>query len=181
MSVAPILFHRVPADMHGYTLTPLNQLKHIAPAAYQRQVAKYQGREHVMARIIPYLNCLWNDVLQFSAIHPAALRDALTEAGLQWTPQTWITLDPQQAGFNGDNAVIWHYPPRLPEGQGFYEDDCIRFDSSTLTALNTVSDATRSYYQLCRQRRENPLLFVHVPHVFFRGTLDIRSHTTIVV
>jgi len=56
------LYHRVPADLKGHILYPLNQLKSIYPSLYDTKATTYQGREAVMQARIPLLNCLWNDV-----------------------------------------------------------------------------------------------------------------------
>lgn len=75
------LYHKVPPDFVGPILYPLNRLKQRLPDVYARQVKKYQGREAVLKRRIPHLNCLWNDVLHFSPVHPTQCRAALQAAG----------------------------------------------------------------------------------------------------
>ncbi len=75
------LYHWVPDDMIGDTLYPLNILKHTHPDLYTKKVSKYIGREKVMDQIIPILDCLWNDVLHFTAVHPKDVKDALIKAG----------------------------------------------------------------------------------------------------
>ena len=64
------LYHRVPANMQGDFLSPLNQLKDIYPEAYAEAVKKYEGREFLMNVGIPTLDCLWNDFLFLTAVHP---------------------------------------------------------------------------------------------------------------
>ncbi|MBK8551651.1 MAG: hypothetical protein IPL53_11555 [Ignavibacteria bacterium] len=64
------LYHRVPKNLRGNVLYPLNTLKEIHPDLYEQQASKYAGREHITCQIIPILNCLWNDVLHFSAVNP---------------------------------------------------------------------------------------------------------------
>ncbi len=88
------LYHMVPEDMQGSVLYPLNSLKGINPGLYLSKASKYKGREEVMKNFIPTLECLWNDVLHFSAINPQELKQALVEAGM--SPREWkfYQLDP---------------------------------------------------------------------------------------
>src|SRR4051812_37580591 len=75
------IYHKIPKDMHGNVLFPLNVLKEIHPDLFQKEALKYVGREYIMEQKIPFLNCLWNDVLHFSAVNPSVLKNNLIEAG----------------------------------------------------------------------------------------------------
>ena len=67
------IYHKVPADMSGNILYPLNVMEKINPEIYEKAVKKYEGREYLMREVIPWLNCLWNDVLHFSIVHPTKI------------------------------------------------------------------------------------------------------------
>lgn len=54
----------VPEDAIAIT----NVLKDTKPAIYTAQSKKYLGRERILGAKIPPLNCLWNDVLHFTAV-----------------------------------------------------------------------------------------------------------------
>ena len=58
MSQTGYLYHRVPADLKGHTLYPLNQLKTVYPSLYVAKAASYQDREAVMQARLPILGCL---------------------------------------------------------------------------------------------------------------------------
>lgn len=75
------IYHSVPKNLQGNILYPLNALKEKYPDIYEQQVSKYVGREHIIQQRIPILDCLWNDVLHFSAVNPKEIRRALIEAG----------------------------------------------------------------------------------------------------
>jgi hypothetical protein len=76
------VYHIYQPDMVGTTLYPLNTLKTLHPDLYARQVAKYAGREAVLAFRIPYLDVLWNDTVHTSVIHPAYLTAAWEAVGV---------------------------------------------------------------------------------------------------
>jgi hypothetical protein len=68
--------------MSGDLLIPLNTLKATHPEAYSEHVKKYKGREELLQKNIPILNCLWNDVLHISPINPQILLDTWRSEGL---------------------------------------------------------------------------------------------------
>jgi hypothetical protein len=81
---APIryVYHRVPPDLRGTVLYPLNRLADVHPDLYEELQQNYATRRDIAAlRIPPLGNCLWNDVLHFSPVHPARIQAALADAG----------------------------------------------------------------------------------------------------
>ncbi|TOO19743.1 hypothetical protein CGH40_24485, partial [Vibrio parahaemolyticus] len=77
------LYHRVPVNLQGNMLFPLNELKQVHDNLYQFHVKKYRDREGALERRVLPLDCLWNDVLHLSPIHPHKIKKALIEQGLQ--------------------------------------------------------------------------------------------------
>jgi hypothetical protein len=71
--------------MRGERLYPLNELRSVDRNLYEREKAKYKGREAVLDFRIPLIDVLWNDTLHLSTIHPSHLGAAWQEVGL-WTP-----------------------------------------------------------------------------------------------
>ena len=54
------LYHRVPENLIGETLYPLNELKTLYPDVYAEHVKKYEGREEKMDRRRGcYRICVW--------------------------------------------------------------------------------------------------------------------------
>lgn len=75
------IYHAVPEMMSGETLYPLNTLRKIYPEAYEYAVRKYDWRRDYLELTIPKLDCLWNDVLHFSMIHPHEIFKEFEAAG----------------------------------------------------------------------------------------------------
>src|SRR3990167_3249343 len=75
------LYHVVPPNMEGSILYPLNKLKKKDQASYASQMQKYEGREQLLKYQVPILDCLWNDVLFLTAVHPKKMMAALRGAG----------------------------------------------------------------------------------------------------
>lgn len=66
------VYHRRTKNFRGDWIVPLNLMPHMDGFSkiHQLAMSKYQGREHLLSRIIPTLNCLWNDVIFLSPLHP---------------------------------------------------------------------------------------------------------------
>jgi len=52
---------------------------------YQQAISKYEGREELLKLVIPTLNCLWNDVVFLSPLHPHKHYEAYSKIG--FTPR----------------------------------------------------------------------------------------------
>jgi hypothetical protein len=64
------IYHAVPEKMIGNNLIPLNSMQDIDDSLRNSYMSKYRGREDILERKIPILDCLWNDVVQLLPIHP---------------------------------------------------------------------------------------------------------------
>ena len=87
-----VLYHRVPTNMSGTILYPLNELKKLHPELYAEHVKKYEGREQLLTTEVPPLECLWNDVLHFTAVAPSELKANLAKADTELAPVAWFKV-----------------------------------------------------------------------------------------
>lgn len=175
------VYHLHPKEMVGDYLYPLNQLREKAPDVYAAQAQKYKGREQLLERIIPPLNCLWNDVLHLSPVHPAAVRDALLAAGYNRYPQRWWQIDPEEAGFSDQNTAIYLYSPRKRGNFDVPPDDFVPFSMKLLAKINKLPQATADYYREMEEEGKQAFLFHLVPHILHRGAIRISDLSTIEV
>jgi len=168
------LYHAVPRNMAGTVLYPLNQLLDVDETLYQMHAEKYTGRERVMRRRIPLLgNCLWNDVLFLTAVHPAQFRKEFEAAG-------YARSRPFRAfEFNitaldcSRMAVITKMRINEPV---VYEP----FDPSHFDEYAVIPQATRDYWREERAvGQERPFLYLHIPHILYRGTLDTTTSSVV--
>ena len=169
------VYHWVPADLQGHILYPLNQLKSINPSLYVTKAAHYQNREAVMQARLPLLDCLWNDVLHFSPVHPSKVQQALAEAGFGRKLRRYYEVDPLAKGFSATNTVIFlHQRVKLEKFQ-LEEADFRRFTPAELSALGEIPKATLVYYREMFAQGKRPLVYLYVPHILYQGRLDVRN------
>ncbi len=175
------VYHRKPPNFQGNVLYPLNQLKDIFPVLYEKAASKYKGREMIMQQQIPRLNCLWNDVLHFSPVHPEKVMNALWSLGYPPHSSTWWKIDVEKVGFNATNTVVYTNHRKLPFGAPFPIEDFIPFEIALINEHQQLSVSTQTYYQECKAQNRRPLLFVNVAHVLHWGAIDIRGVEEVVV
>ena len=167
------LYHFVPKNLQGHILYPLNQLKEKLPEVYQKEVAKYAGREHVMQMKIPFLNCLWNDTLHFSAVNPREAKKALDDAGYdramvisyyQVEPEL---LDPR------DTVVYLNEPSE--DNDRMREENFVHYRPDEVDRFAYIPEATKKYYREKISEGKSPLMYHQIPHILYRGTLDVSN------
>lgn len=158
----------VPEDMKGKILMPLNELKKVHPEIYKEHLKKYIGREILLKEKVPILNCLWNDVLFFTSVHPLKLKNALREAGSKWKGKNqWFKIDPRN--IDPENTVVDLY--KTP-GLNLNPEDYVPFRISDLRKYSEIGPKTQEYFRNMLSKGRKPLPFHFVPHILHKGTLD---------
>ena len=168
----PSLFHTVPNEMRGTVLYPMNELEHVDRSAWARERAKYARREHVLALRVPPLECLWNDVLHLSPVHPADIVAELRAVGLEPLRSRFFEID--AAGLDPARTVVF-VNRRASSSDEIDASQWIPFEPEALPALAGFNEASRRYYRECAKTGTQPLLWAYLPHVFHRGALDTRD------
>ena len=154
------IYHRFRNDLSGHILYPLNQLKDTYPKVYATRVKNYDGREGVMKMRIPFLDCLWNDVLHFSPVHPAKIHAARVAAGFPRRPRTYFEVNPTEMGFNAENAIIFLHQHLELGKPVLKEEDFESFNPQALARFTEVPDATKAYYGEMYRKGTLPLVYL---------------------
>lgn len=167
------LYHKVPEGMQGSILYPLNMLKDTHPDIYQIEVKKYEGREHIKEQRIPLLNCLWNDVLHFSAVNPIHIKQALIDAGRGADfIMNYYQVDPEL--IKQKDAVVYLYAHDGINDK-LSEKNFVPYDSHEVGKFSVMPQATKDYYKETISHGGRPLLYHRVPHILYRGTIDVTD------
>lgn len=162
----------VPQDMRGTTLHPLNELKTIHPDLFASQAGKYEGRSHIMEQFIPTLEAAWNDVLHFTAIHPAELKKALVEAGVGPREMKFYQVDP--ALLDPAKTTIYLYSDKSGS-EKMAPENFAEYDPQGLDVHAILPETTKQYYKDQVAKGGKPLLFIGVPHILHKGSIDVSN------
>lgn len=161
------VYHMVPDNMQGTILYPLNVLKKKYSGIYTDKTAKYQGREPVRERTIPFLNCLWNDVLFLCPVHPAKILKKLREIGYDYPRERFYKIDAGLLAHN--NTVVLTYP-----GNGI-EPQYHKQSPNSISGIDELPQITIEYFQECFNEKKRFMLFAYIPHVMYKGNIDISK------
>lgn len=178
------LYHRVPKNLTGDTLYPLNVLRTKLPAIYEGQVSKYIGREEVTQQRIPLLdNCLWNDVIFMTSVNPADLFKARREAGWGDTePQQYFKIDP--ATLDPSKLAVFLFSAVGPDTRTVIKpSEFTEYRYDDLPKYAVVPEVTKEYFsqQYCAGEPRIKLFFRFIPHILYKGEIDISSAEVITV
>lgn len=167
------LYHMVHNDMEGNVLYPLNQLKTIFPKLYEKYSAKYKGREEVTELVIPALNCLWNDVLHFSPVHPKLIKDVYVSAGHYFPTVRFYQIDPEM--LDPKNTIIFLNEPDGAVKPSLNPNSFITYSPEVIAQHTDLPQAAIDFFNSIPKGAPQPNMHVFVPHVLYKGSLDISD------
>ncbi|MEX2369088.1 MAG: hypothetical protein WD552_01690 [Candidatus Paceibacterota bacterium] len=162
------LYHFVPQNMQGTVLYPLNELKDVYPDIYEEAKSKYKGREAVMQQHIPFLDCLWNDVLHLTAVHPKDIKEAL---GAERKFKAFV-INPHSLAAEKTVVYLYQHKDRMLKMD---KENFSQYDPDDIGQYAELPEATKEYYREMREKGERPLLFVRVPHILYKGSVDTSN------
>jgi len=177
-------YHHVPKDFKGSTLYPLNVLKQKYPELYENEVSKYKGREYVTRQRIPILgDCLWNDVIFMTAVHPQKIFDASAEAGWgEIIPQRYFKID--LSTLDKEKLAVYLFKASEPTVQSkVNNDDFVKFDLKDVSKYEIVPQSTKDYFrhEYESDHKRISLFYRYIPHILYRGEIDVSNAEIITV
>ncbi len=164
------VYLHVPPNMLGSLLYPMNKLADINKDVYRLYKAGYVGREHLLERKIPYLDCLWNDVLHCSPVHPRQIIIALEEAGITHIPQNEYFEIDTVASIDINIAVIFY------RNSDKFGD--VRFEpasNANWDQVNIIPPITLKHYNDVAKTGESLFPYHGIPHFLYEGTIETKN------
>jgi len=169
------VYHIKQPDFFEARLFPLITLKEKQPGIYSRVVKKYEGREWLMKIVIPPLNCLWNDVLHMSLMHPALIYQTLSEMGFEHhrKPREWFEVPVSDVA---SRSILYRNSTEQDDGEPLLASDFEPVRAERVRELSGMPEINARYYRKCLAEKKPPLLWGYAPHVLFKGELDISTY-----
>lgn len=164
------MYHAVPKEMIGNELIPLNSMKDTMSQIRALNLMKYKGREEILKRRIPLLNCLWNDVLHFLPIHPQNVFELQKELGLisEVPPYRFFEINIETIDFN--KTVVF-----FKTALGDKNTEVKWLQGVDLNSFKEIPKETLEYYKTFIGTGELPLNYQFIPHIFYQGALDVSK------
>lgn len=164
--------------MEGTVLYPLNALKQIYPGVYAEHVKKYEGRMFVMDGKVPVLNCLWNDVLHMSSVNPADIKREMDKVGIDMRGSRFYKIYPDS--LEPEKTIVYLYKMFEPN-HAVAEADFEAYDPSRVGEYSTIPEGTKDYYRDMTKNDKRPLLWHMIPHILYKGSIDVADLEIITV
>jgi len=170
------VYHGLPEQMIGNELIPLNQMHRGHPELRDKYLEKYKGREEILERKIPLLDCLWNDVVQFLPVHPRKVFELQKKLGI-------IPEVPAYKFFEIDLSLL---DPRktvvfFKDAPG-EENAIVKWLSDVdFTSTQEIPPATIAYYKTLVGTGELPFNYQFIPHIVHRGSVEITGAEIITI
>lgn len=164
------LYHRVPDQMFGGVLYPLNQLRDRNLGLYDKYAEKYANRPAVSQNFIQQLDCLWGDVLFFSAVPPTTLQAVLYQAGVTNIVRARAYQVPVSA-LDTDRVIVLR---PVFEGK-VAQEHYVRFHAELLPEYARIPPAVIKYYKRCAYLQQRPFVFNGISQILYRGELDVSG------
>lgn len=160
--------------MEGSELITLSQMFAKDPVLHQKYLEKYKGREEILERRIPLLDCLWNDVVQLLPLHPRKLFEMQLQLGLisEIPEYRYFQVDPTI--LNSHNSAVYF---KTAPGEENVSVQWLR--DINLEDLQEVPSATIKYYESMVGSGEPVFNYQFVPHILHRGSIDISESRVI--
>jgi len=164
------LYHGIPEDMKGSELIPLNKMLEVDADLRAKYLEKYKGRESILERKIPLLDCLWNDVVQLLPLNPRPLFELQKELGLIAEIPDYHYYQIDISALDPPKTVIYF---KTAPGE---ENVTVKWlKDVNLDELQGIPEATRKYYESMVGTGEPVFNYQFVPHVVYGGTIDVST------
>lgn len=164
------LYHRVPYNLTGKYLMPLNELKKKLPVVYKEHAKKYLKRDALLSMKVPKLNCLWNDALHLIAVHPKKINKALKEAGVNPKKRKWFKINPKL--LDSKKTIVYLYKKRPLNADS---SEFIQFNVKKLPKYSFIGKETKKFYKKAILNYQKVFTFHLMPHILYKGKLRISD------
>ncbi|MDB4983995.1 MAG: group-specific protein [Patescibacteria group bacterium] len=166
------VYHRIPPNMEGPILYTLNALRLVNPEAYDLHVNKYEGREKVLDIRIPTLDCMWNDVIFMSPVHPNQYQEVYDR--FNYTPFGTRFYKIPVEMLDHELTRIYVHPPKK-EWHSIAPEHLEEFSPESVRRHSMLPKETITYFEERLGNGLNFLVNYKVPHVLYKGNLDVTG------
>ncbi|WP_215534987.1 group-specific protein [Ureibacillus chungkukjangi] len=169
----------VPKSMVGENLISLNEMKLSEPTLYENYAKKYfdhPDRPKLLAKSVPKLNCLWNDVIFLLPLHPYYIYEALNSIGSSVKKDLMFYKIPTERLLENKNAVFL-YSKEKDNGPAseIPEDEVELIDIISYEECSSLPVDTYEYFKEGHKNGSQMGMFVYIPHILSLGSINVKD------
>ena len=173
------VYHMVSIEMKGEVLTSLNEMKLIYPELYKTYSKKYLNhpeRGSLLLRSIPKLDCLWNDVIFLSPLHPYYVYEALHSLGVSIKGDLMFYEIPTERLIDNQNAIYFYNKNNYKGPAADIPDEEIQIiDITTYRECAALPSETLAYFTEEHKKGVKFGMFAYIPHILSLGNINIKD------
>lgn len=182
-SKSQYVYHRRSNNFKGEWIFPLNLMPSIEGFSeiYAQSVSKYTGREFLLSLVIPTLNCLWNDVIFLSPVHPHKHYEEYTKIG--FSPINVQFYQIPVSILEDKRLTVWKwlsnkkYAPDDPIHNSL-ESYC-SFDFALYQEMDDLPEDTKEFYRSNFDpeipTKYPPFNWYRIPHILCQDPINITD------
>ena len=128
---------------------------------------------------LQYCRLLGLILLRFSAVDPKEIKQALIEAGRD--PDFSLhcyRIDP--ASIDPKNAIVYLFAHADGKDE-MGAENFVPYDPNEMAGFSVMPQATKDYYKEAIAKGERPLRYYRIPHILYKGILDITGLSIVTV
>lgn len=175
------VYHRRTINFTGDWIFPLNLMPFLDgfSSIYEQAISKYEGREKLMSREIPTLNCLWNDVIFLSPLHPHEHYKEYKRIG--FTPKHIEFFKIPIEVLKDKRVTVWKWMSykKYPVDDPIHEsiESYCALDFALYQEMDALPEDTKEFYQ-SNFDPENPAVYpkynwYRIPHILCQDPIDL--------
>jgi hypothetical protein len=159
--------------MEGKSLIPLNQMDK-DKELFQGYSKKYIGREELIQQSFPLLNCLWNDVVQFSALDPRIIIKELRKYNedLVLSRKSFYKFSVKDITSHYEAIVFDRDLTRKDKSFKVEAHEVRKLEVDSYKELEEVPKRTIEYWKKVKAEGGVFLMFPFITHVMVKGLVD---------
>lgn len=167
------IYHLKPESMIGDKLIPLNQMDKVGEL-YLKYSRKYEGREELVSQSFPLLNCLWNDVVQFSSLDPRIIVNELRKynPNLALSRKSFYKFSVRDIVERYEAIVFDRDTSRKDKSFKVEDHEVSPLSIDSYKELEEVPLRTKEYWAKVAKEGGVFLMFPFITHVMVKGSVD---------
>lgn len=174
------IYHMVPKHLIGSELIPLSELKSEFPEIFDREIKKYDDhpkRKGLPKRILKKLNCLQEEVLHFSPIHPHLMFQGLKSVFPEWNySQKFFEIPIDRIEEKPSVFFDMNCTGKYIFGEDEPEEMFSLVTPKTYKILNELPPEAIEFYKQWKDRGERGApAMARIPHLMTKGRISITG------
>lgn len=177
------VYHRQLKGFIGNYIVPLNLMPQLDGFSelHKLAISKYEGREKLLSRVIPTLNCLWNDVIFLSPVHPHKHYEEYIKDG--FTPKQVFFYKIPIEVLEEKRVTVWKWlsNKKYPEGDPIHNslESYCDLDFDKYQEMDDLPNDTKEFYSLSFDSADPSKYprfnWYRIPHILCQDPIDVSD------